>query len=336
LHFLRNSVDFYLFKRLKKRIMNPSLDGGFLIDKPAGVTSHDVVVQARRILSTKRIGHTGTLDPFATGLMILCVGNCTRLSRFLTDHNKSYRALMRFGFATDTQDLTGTPLSPPLSTAGVTEERLRAVAAQFTGPQMQTPPMFSAKKIDGVTLHHLARLGRVVVRAAVPVEILSFTFVADETGRILREDADGAKEVECDVTCSAGTYIRTLAHDIGERLGCGAHLTALRRTSVNGFSVAEALTPDELERRLEVAPVTDLLIPPSALLRGWTRVTLSDDERRRFQHGQAFAPTAPPALAAKDEETLLAVQDAEGAMLGVGRYFRRNATLRPQIVFPPA
>jgi tRNA pseudouridine55 synthase len=311
-------------------------NGGLLLDKPAGMTSHDVVALTRRFLGTKRVGHTGTLDPFATGLMVICVGNCTRLSRFLTDKSKTYRATMRFGFATDTQDHTGAPLSQPRPTQGLTEAKLREVAAGFVGPQMQMPPMFSAKKIDGVALHHLARLGKVVVRAAVPVTVHNLEFLPDDDGKLIRADNHGTPIVDCEVTCSAGTYIRTLAHDIGEKLGCGAHLIALRRTAVDGFTVDDAVTLEELQRLAIGGAALSRLIPPLSLLRDWTHVTIDGEEERKFLHGQPFNPSAELVEeAGPADEANLAVLDARGEMLGVARFARHDGLLRPQIVFPP-
>lgn len=322
--------------------MSQLLSGGLLIDKPPNATSHDVVALVRRFIGIKRVGHTGTLDPFATGLLVLCIGPATRLSRFLSDASKSYRAVLRFGFATDTQDLTGQPLTPPRPTGDLTEQRLREVARGFIGKQLQTPPMYSAKKIDGVALYHLARAGKVVVRAATPIEVFSFDFIPDAEGRIIRRDEQGATMVECDVACSSGTYIRTLAHDIGERIGCGAHLVALRRTAVDGFTVAEAVTLEELQRLIAAGVWSERLLSPLDLLRGWPRVTLEPQAAQRFVCGQ------PQPVALRDifhdagrpqpvsPEVGVAVLDAEGRLLGVGRYSPHEGRLRPQTVFPTA
>ncbi len=322
--------------------MSQTLSGGLLIDKPPNATSHDVVALVRRFIGVKRVGHTGTLDPFATGLLALCVGPSTRLARFLSDASKSYRAVMRFGFATDTQDFTGQPLTPPRSTADLTESQLQEVARSFVGKQMQTPPMYSAKKIDGVALYQLARAGKVVVRAASPIEVFSFDFLPDAQGRIIRQDAQGATVVECDVTCSSGTYIRALAHDIGERIGCGAHLVALRRTAVDGFTVEEALTLEDLQRCVMTNTWTERLLSPLSLLRGWPRITLDRQAARRFVCGQpqdispndiVGHPGRPFPVA---PEVGVAVADEAGQLLGVGRYFPHEGRLRPQTVLPIA
>ncbi len=322
--------------------MSQILSGGLLVNKPPNVTSHDVVALVRRFIGIKRVGHTGTLDPFATGLLVLCVGPATRLSRFLTDTSKSYRATLRFGFATDTQDLTGTPLTPPRPTEGLTEDRLREVAQSFLGRQMQTPPMYSAKKIDGVALYQLARAGKVVVRAATPIEVFRFDFIPDAEGRILRQDDQGNPIVECDVTCSSGTYIRTLAHDIGERIGCGAHLVALHRTAVDGFTIEEALTLEDLQRCVITGNWTDKLLSPLDLLRGWPRVTLDARQARHFMQGQALAISPDDIIGGNPQqrpfpvtpEVGIAVTDETGQFLGVGRYDAPAQRLRPQTVMP--
>ncbi|MGQ9897462.1 MAG: tRNA pseudouridine(55) synthase TruB [Acidobacteriota bacterium] len=323
--------------------MSQILSGGLLVDKPPNVTSHDVVALVRRFIGIKRVGHTGTLDPFATGLLVLCVGPATRLSRFLTDTSKSYRAVLRFGFATDTQDLTGKPLTAPRSTKDLTEDQLREVAQSFLGRQMQTPPMYSAKKVDGVALYQLARAGKVVVRAATPIEVFRFDFVPDAEGRILRTSEHGAPVVECDVTCSSGTYIRTLAHDIGERLGCGAHLVALRRTAVDGFTIEEVLTLEELQQCVITGNWTDKLLSPLDLLRGWPRVTLDTQQARQFTQGQSIAFSYDDIIGGSPQqrpfpvtpEIGLAVTDETGQFLGVGRYDATAGRVRPQTVMPP-
>lgn len=322
--------------------MSQTLSGGLLVNKPPNVTSHDVVALVRRFIGIKRVGHTGTLDPFATGLLVLCVGPATRLSRFLTDTSKSYRAVLRFGFATDTQDLTGTPLSPPRSTKDLTEERLREVAQSFLGRQMQTPPMYSAKKIDGVALYQLARAGKVVVRAATPIEVFRFDFIPDAEGRIIRQQEGGATIVECDVTCSSGTYIRTLAHDIGERIGCGAHLVALHRTAVDGFTVEEALTLEDLQRCVITGNWTDELLSPLDMLRGWPRLTLNARQAQQFVQGQFIAVSVADIRPGDEQqrpfpvtpEVGVAVTDETGCFLGVGRYDAPAGRLRPQTVMP--
>jgi len=211
----------------------PELEGVLLIDKPSGITSHDVVDRVRRILRMKRIGHAGTLDPLATGLLIILVGKATRLSQYLMSLDKEYEGTIKLGETTNTQDADGEIVAtrplPELS-----EADLNRAMGEFIGDQYQTPPMFSAKKLAGVPLYKLARKGKEVEREPRFIRISQF--------ELLRF---ALPELHIRVRCSKGTYIRTLAHDLGEKLGCGAHLSALRRTATDRFSVADAATLEE-------------------------------------------------------------------------------------------
>ena len=211
------------------------MDGLLIIDKPAGITSHDVVARVRRALHTKRVGHTGTLDPFATGVMVILVGKATRLAQFLDKDEKEYEAVIRFGFETDTGDNTGTPKSEADGPRTIAADQVESVLARFRGTIMQTPPMYSAKKVEGQKLYELARRGVVVDRKPVEVSIskLEILSSADTSARIR-------------VGCSAGTYIRTLAEDIGREIGIGAHLTELRRTRAGRFTIDEAVKLDDV------------------------------------------------------------------------------------------
>lgn len=223
--------------------------GVLLIDKPAGITSHDVVDRVRRKLRMKKVGHAGTLDPGATGLMIVLVGKATKLSQYLMGLDKVYEGVARFGISTDTQDEEGEILSerpvPPFD-----EEILTAALKEFEGDQYQTPPMFSAKKIGGVPLYKLARKGKEVEREARVIRIKSFTF-----------DAYEAPDLDFTVACTKGTYIRTLVNDLGEKLGCGAFLKDLRRTEIGEFEIESSLELAEFED-LEPAEIRRWLIPP--------------------------------------------------------------------------
>ena len=210
------------------------MDGSLIIDKPEGITSHTVVARVRRVAGTRRVGHAGTLDPFATGVLVVCVGRATRLSQFLVGLDKEYVATIRLGFATDTQDLTGKQITPLKSSYDRSLEDVRSVLDQFRGAQMQTPPMYSAKKVAGERLYRAARAGREVERQPVPINVYSIDLI-DESANALILNQDGTRDFDVRVRCSSGTYIRTLAHDIGERLGVGGHLAALRRTAVGQF-----------------------------------------------------------------------------------------------------
>ena len=209
------------------------MDGLLIIDKPAGITSHDVVAHVRRALKTKRVGHTGTLDPFATGVMVILVGKATRLAQFLDKDEKEYEAVIRFGFETDTGDNTGSPRSGGEAGASIDVGQVEAAFEKFRGSIMQTPPMYSAKKVAGTKLYELARKGVEIEREPVEVTISKLELVRDD---LLPSDS-----VLIRVACSAGTYIRTLAEDIGREIGVGAHLTGLRRTRAGRFPIDEAI-----------------------------------------------------------------------------------------------
>jgi tRNA pseudouridine55 synthase len=210
------------------------VNGLLVIDKPAGLTSHDVVGILRRITGERSIGHLGTLDPMATGVLPLLLGKFTRLAQYFSSAEKSYTGTIRFGFATDTYDAEGQPAGPD-SLPALTLEQVQAAASRFHGEMQQTPPPFSAKKIAGTPAYKLAREGKPVELKAVMVHIHSFEIVS----------LDGA-EASFTITISAGGYVRAVAHQIGQDLGCGAHLSSLRRTQAGAFTLAKAHTLDEL------------------------------------------------------------------------------------------
>ena len=220
------------------------MDGVLIIDKPAGMTSHDVVAQVRHILQERRIGHTGTLDPFATGVLAILVGRATRLAQFLVGLEKEYEAVIRLGYATDTGDVTGKPINiasrsvdPPNTTGDASppwiREQLESALESLRGEIDQVPPMYSAKKQDGRRLYELARRGEEVERKPVRVCIYKFEAIpvaSKPTSELLKDNLDGTFDFKVRVVCSSGTYVRTLAEDFGKQLGVGAHLAELRRT----------------------------------------------------------------------------------------------------------
>ncbi len=212
-------------------------DGVLVIDKPAGPTSHDVVDRVRRVFQLRRVGHTGTLDPFATGVLPLCLGKATRLARFLALGDKAYEATVRFGFATTTDDLHGDPLGSPQA-LGLSLEQLCELARRFQGTVEQRPPDYSAKHVGGKRMYELARRGARIAPRAVPVHIHRLEVVS------LSGDYAAVS-----VVCSPGTYIRALARDLGEAVGTGAHLVALRRTRAGAFGASEALAWADIEPR---------------------------------------------------------------------------------------
>jgi tRNA pseudouridine55 synthase len=248
------------------------VDGVLVVDKPAGPTSHDVVDRVRRALGTRRAGHTGTLDPFATGVLPVCVGRATRLARFLSGGEKEYVAAVRLGFATTTDDRTGEAQGAPVA-VGTTPEALAAALDGLVGSLDQVPPAFSAKRVGGRRLYALARRGEAVARAASRVTVHALRLVARE-----------GDALEIVVRCSAGTYVRALARDLGERLGTGAHLTALRRTRSGPFDLTQAVSGDDL------AGAEERLIPLAGLLLDLPAVTVAAEGRRLVGHGRELGP----------------------------------------------
>ena len=242
------------------------------VDKPPGPTSHDVVASARRALGIKRIGHTGTLDPFASGLMLLCVGDATRIAEYLTDLPKSYHATARLDGRTLTDDNTTEIVAPSQEWRDLTNEQIATALQSQVGDIMQMPPQYSAKKIGGERAYDIARRGDVATLEPVPVHIARITLLAARL-----------PEIEFDVTCASGTYIRAIARDVGAMLGTGGYLTQLRRTAVGGFSAGEAVLLSELQDR---AKVERAAVPPVAALAHMPALALSEEQERAIRFGQ--------------------------------------------------
>jgi tRNA pseudouridine55 synthase len=230
------------------------MHGVIVVDKPAGWTSHDVVNKVRRLAGTKKVGHLGTLDPGATGVLPLVIGRATRLAQFYTRNDKVYEGVIHFGFATDTYDADGEPASPEQSVT-LTPEQVEAALQPFRGRFLQTPPPVSAKKIGGRPAYELARKQQPVELKPVEVEVFEL-----DTMRI--EGCEAAVRVHC----SAGTYLRSIAHEAGQALGCGAHLKSLRRTASGDFKIEAARTLEELAALAEAGGLQDALIPAAQLL----------------------------------------------------------------------
>ena len=262
-----------------------------MVDKPAGATSHDVVAQLRRRLGERRMGHSGTLDPDATGVLLVGVGSLTRALRFLTDLPKTYAGEVVLGVETSTLDASG-EVTARHDMGEITIDAVRAVVAEhLTGTVIQVPPMVSARRVGGRRLHELAREGIEVEREARPVTVHRFDVQPTPDPFVYR----------IEVQCSSGTYIRTLAADLGHLLGGGGHLRDLRRTAIGSFTATEAVPPDAAE-----------LLPPAEALRDYERIVVDEDTAALIRHGRrlpAFAGPPPWALLAADG-TLLAVYDA--------------------------
>jgi tRNA pseudouridine55 synthase len=264
-----------------------------LIDKPAGPTSHDVIDMIRRALAVRRAGHTGTLDPFATGLLVVLVGRATRLAQFLSGLSKRYTGIIRLGTTTDTLDSTGAVTATSDAWRLLDDARIRREMAALTGLQQQRPPAYSARKVGGVPAYRKARRGEPADLDAREVVVHAFDWVA-------RTEGDVAFEADV----SSGTYVRSLAADLGERLGCGAHLAALRRTGVGDWRVEDAVAPALVS--------ADHLRSPRSAVRHLETVELSEDELVAVGHGRtierAGVAAGPVALIRNDD--LIAVADA--------------------------
>ena len=286
------------------------LDGVLVIDKPRDLTSHDVVAVARRALGERRIGHTGTLDPLATGVLPLACGRATRLVRFLTASDKEYEATIRFGFTTDSYDVTGTETSR----SGLTPDRtvVAAALAELTGDYLQMPPAFSAKKVAGRRAYELARQDQAVALTAVPVTV---------AGAALEDLAGDTAHVR--LTCSAGFYVRSFAHSLGEKVGTGACLEALRRTRSGDFRLDTAITLEQLVPGVRSA--IDALIPLDRLLPSLPEVTVTDEGRTRVSHGQEVEGTAGAA-------GWVRLTDSQGSLLAMARAGSRQGFLHPAVV----
>ena len=306
------------------------MDGLLVIDKPAGMTSHDVVANARRILKERRIGHTGTLDPFATGVLLVLVGRATRLAQFLSGTDKEYDAIIRLGYATDTGDRTGTPISGPqdLSHGGRwSEEEIGKALASLRGWIDQVPPMYSAKKIGGKKLYELARRGEEVERKPIHVCIHEFEAIRPD-GELIKDNQDGTFDFHVRVVCSAGTYVRSLAVDFGKRLSVGAHVAELRRTRVGDFTVTNAVTLEQLKTSFGEEALGTMLLRPSAALSQLPFVHLTGDDVRRARHGMEVK--VGETVWADGEKVKMC--DANDHLIAVGDYDATSRSLHPGVV----
>ncbi len=304
------------------------MEGLLIVDKPVGPTSHDVVARTRRVLGERRIGHTGTLDPMASGVLALVLGRATRLARFLSADDKTYDAEVRFGVATDTYDAQGAETTVrhagPMPSRAEIERTLDA----FRGTFMQQPPAYSAKKIDGKRSYALARNAPVnAARAVVLPPPASVTAAID----LLGVDGDRAT---LRITCSAGFYVRALAHDLGERLGVGAHLVALRRTRTGDFTLDDSIALDTLERTPAAAAAA--VIPPEGMLPDMAAAILTDAGESHVAHGRDLGPDDVQELragAASGHRAGVRLIDRHGRLLGIADPASQSSgLLHPSVV----
>ena len=282
------------------------INGVLNVWKEAGFTSHDVVAKLRGILHQKKIGHTGTLDPDATGVLPVCLGKGTRLCDMLTDETKTYEALLHLGIATDTQDMSGTVTAEAPVT--VTEEEVRDCIASFAGEQQQVPPMYSAVKVNGKKLYELARKGKEIARKARTIEVYDIRI-----RRFLPPD-----RVEMDIDCSKGTYIRTLCADIGKALGCGGHMAELLRTATGSFSLENAIKLDDLKALAEQERAEDALLTMQEALRDFPVIKIAEGSTKLLYNGgkiqEKYFTKQPKAL---QEDEIAAVYDFENHLVGL-------------------
>lgn len=306
------------------------MDGVLVIDKPAGVTSHDVVARARHILHERRIGHTGTLDPFATGVLVILLGRATRIAQFLSGVDKEYEAIIRLGFSTDTGDRTGNPISGPDDSKKRpewSEHEIDEALKSLRGYIDQVPPMYSAKKVEGKKLYELARRGEQVERQPIRVCIHQFEAIRPD-GQLIKDNLDGTFDFHARVSCSSGTYVRTLAEDFGKRLYVGAHLAELRRTRVGDLGIDQAITLDQLKVHFVEESLGTVLLPLNAALSRLPFVHLSGEDVRRANHGREVR--VADAEWADGEDVKMCDMDEQ--LIAVGQYDATAKSLHPRVV----
>ena len=302
------------------------MNGILIIDKPAGITSHDVVARVRRILKTKKVGHTGTLDPFATGVMVVVVGKATRMAQFLDKDEKEYEALMKFGFETDTGDVDGSRIADRGLRIDEIDQVLRAtdwdeVFHTFRGEIHQIPPMYSAKKIDGKKLYEHARMGETVERKSITVSISKLELIESA----IRDPRSAIDRLRISVACSAGTYIRTLAEDIGRAVGTGAHLEELRRTRAGRFEIGQSVTLDVLAESDDPA---SRLLPLEMAVSHLDAISLNEDRATKTRGG--LSTRIQDAEFADGQR--LRMLDEGGSLLAIGVYDDAEKSVRPKVV----
>jgi len=290
--------------------------GVLIIQKPQNWTSHDVVNKARRLLQEKKIGHTGTLDPLATGVLVLCVGKATKIVRYLEADDKEYIAELKLGATTDTLDSAGSILETR-EYASPTRDDIQHALERFRGTILQRPPAYSALKVSGVPSYRLARQGTILEHEERPVTISEIT---------LLEYRDPL--VRFSVTCSKGTYIRTLCADIGAFLGAGAHLTALVRTRSGRFRIGQAIDLEQLARKASLGLAEQSLLSLSEALGSFAAVTVDASDALRISHGNAIS--IPPGFAVNDSQPLIQVLDRDGRVLAVAN--TSAGLIKPEVV----
>ncbi len=298
------------------------LNGVIIVNKEKDFTSHDAVAKLRGILKQKKIGHTGTLDPQAEGVLPVCLGNATKLCDILTDKKKEYVATLLLGVATDTQDMTGTVQKKAPVTAS--EAQVKEAVASFMGKSMQLPPMYSALKVNGKKLYELAREGKEVERQPRPIEIYELEILSMEL-----------PEVKLRVLCSKGTYIRTLCADIGEKLGCGGAMKSLLRTRVGDFYLKDARTLSQIEEIRDRGALSEIVVPVDEIFFRLQKLHIRPEYAALLENGNTcFPEAAREVISAKDGERFL-MYHTNGAFYGIYEYTAAEKLLKPYKMFIP-
>lgn len=292
------------------------MDGILNIHKATGMTSHDVVARVRKLLQQKRVGHAGTLDPAASGVLPICVGQGTRVAEYLSESGKEYRATIVFGVETDTYDAEG-QITRTASTATLSRENIEHALQQFLGPQMQVPPRYSALKIQGQAAYKRARAGEEVALAARPIELFRLEIVDWQTPVLTLE-----------VACSKGTYIRSLAFDLGHTLDCGAHLGGLVRTRSGPFSLEESITLEALATACAQGECARYVYSADRALAHYPALFLSEEEELRVHHGNAFTCDTPGSA-----KSLARVYDRQGNFIAIAQWETEGQQWQPTKVF---
>lgn len=288
--------------------------------KPAGFTSHDAVAKLRGIFGQKKIGHTGTLDPDAEGVLPICLGKATKVCELLTDRSKTYQAVMLLGRSTDTQDSSGKTLSETEQLP--TEERVREAIGLFTGELLQVPPMYSALKVNGKKLYELAREGKTVERKARKIMIYE-----------LKIDKIDLPRVTMTISCSKGTYIRTLCNDIGEKLGCGACMEHLLRTRVGEFSVESCLRIEDLQKAKEEDKLADCLVSVDSLFSDYPAFSFLEKYSKYADNGNRLASHMLREEMKIDDRAMVRIYNEKGLFYGIYKYDRKSDEFKPVKLF---
>lgn len=289
------------------------MNGILNINKPVGMTSHDVVNTVRKCLGIKKVGHTGTLDPDASGVLPICVGRATRIADIITTGEKKYRAVMKLGIITDTQDASGKIIDE--RDVNISSEMIKNTVKSFVGEIMQVPPMFSALKVNGKKLYELARKGIEVKREPRGITIFDID--------IIKIDLEN-NFVEMDIHCSKGTYIRTLCYDIGNKLGCGAHMKSLIRTMSGAFSIEESIELNAFKRSCQDGNVEELMIPIDRIFNNLPRITVNEDGEKRLVNGNEVSIDMFENFAIDKDFDRYRIYNKEGILLSISQIIKRE------------